>query len=155
MTTKSEVRRAFPRLAAGQFEVTSPSSPSYNCIAWAAGDDRRWWEPSGLGGHYWPPGLPRGWRHYTLENYVDAFKAKGFAECDTADLEAGVEKVAIFADSNWEPTHAARQLSDGAWTSKLGRWVDIAHKELGGVEGQDYGAVVMIMCRPASNASPE
>jgi hypothetical protein len=35
----------FPNLRADPYAVTSPASTVYNCIAWAAGDNTRWWEP--------------------------------------------------------------------------------------------------------------
>lgn len=40
----------FPRLTPDNHRVTSPATAAYNCIAWTAGDTRRWWEP----GVYWP-----------------------------------------------------------------------------------------------------
>jgi len=45
-----------------------------------------------------------------------------------------------------ELTHAARQLDDGTWTSKLGSLEDITH-ELQALEGADYGHVVLFMKR--------
>jgi hypothetical protein len=45
-----------------------------------------------------------------------------------------------------EPTHAAQQLSNGKWTSKLGRWQDIEH-ELDGLVGEMYGTVKQILKR--------
>jgi hypothetical protein len=45
-----------------------------------------------------------------------------------------------------EPTHAARQLPNGKWTSKLGRWQDIEH-ELDGLVGEMYGTVKQILKR--------
>lgn len=138
--------QAFPGLAVEGYQVTSPADPSYNCIAWAAGDDRRWWEPAPLGGFYWPPGLPRGSGEYTMDNYKAAFAQLGFQECSDSSLEAGVEKVAIFAVGG-QPKHAARQLASGWWTSKLGRVEDIAHT-LKAVEGNEYGIVAMLLARP-------
>lgn len=54
----------------------------------------------------------------------------------------------LFADLAGMPTHAARQLHSGAWTSKLGNAEDIEH-ELHALEGEIYGTVVVIMNRPA------
>ncbi len=41
--------------------VTSPKDPSYNCIAFAAGDADRKWDPDMLPdpGYYWPPNALR------------------------------------------------------------------------------------------------
>ena len=55
--------------------------------------------------------------------------------CESGDLEVGFEKVAIYAQADGAPTHAARQLPDGTWTSKLGQEVDIGHTDLQGVSG--------------------
>ena len=38
-----EIEITFPNLEAGNYAVTSPSTPEYNCIAWAAGDTETWW----------------------------------------------------------------------------------------------------------------
>ncbi len=47
---------AFPNLQPDDYQVTSPATPRYNCIAWAAGnDDTWWWPPGGFNGYYWAP----------------------------------------------------------------------------------------------------
>lgn len=103
--------------------LTSFPTISYNCIAWAAGEDQRWWEPDPAGVGYWPPGVER---QMTLDAYVAAYKSIGFSECSDGTLEEGYEKVVLYTRSG-RPTHAARQLSDGSWTSKLGRAEDVQH----------------------------
>jgi hypothetical protein len=141
----------FPGLAVDPgFEVTSPSDTRYNCIAWAADDTSRWWwpvpgQPVTRAGSYWPPGIqPTG----TLADFRAAFETLGYQVCADASLEEGFEKVAIYVDAAAEPTHAARQLPDGSWTSKLGRAPDITHTDLDGVGGTDgYGRVALIMRR--------
>lgn len=40
----------FPNLTADNHEITSPKTIKYNCIAWAARNTDRWWQP----GVYWP-----------------------------------------------------------------------------------------------------
>jgi len=45
------------------------------------------------------------------------------------------------------PTHAARQLPSGRWSSKLGPMEDIEH-ELQDVTGSVYGSVVLVLKRP-------
>ena len=50
----------FPRLAPpARFEITSPRTVAYNCIAWAAGETQRKWWPDKVGVAYWPKGVPR------------------------------------------------------------------------------------------------
>ena len=69
----------FPRLRGVQYEITSPAQPDYNCIAWAAGDDSRWWEPDAFGLYHWPEDVPR---QYTLEAFTQAFRILGFEVCE-------------------------------------------------------------------------
>ncbi len=135
----------FPELALTGYSVTSPQTPRYNCIAWAAGDTRRWWWPDPSPFAYWPPSIPRG---NTLQRFIEAFRTLGSEPCGDVDLEPDVEKIAVYADEDGSPTQAARQLVTGAWTSKLGREEDIEHRAPSGVEGQEYGYVVLTLKRP-------
>ena len=138
------LERLFPRLRDATYKITSPEQADYNCIAWAAGDDSRWWEPDSLGLYYWPEDMPR---EYTVEVYAEVFRKLGFEVCQDATFEVGAEKVAIFA-LDGSPTHAARQLADGTWTSKLGQLEDIEHWDLDQVGEGDYGEPVLFLKRP-------
>lgn len=136
----------FPNLLPGTYVVTSQIATWYNCIAWAAGDNRRWWWPlPSLPWIYWPPNAPR---QETLAAFVSAFGSLGYQVCTDGQLEDGIEKIAIFADTSGKPTHAARQLADGWWTSKLGKFIDISHT-ITGLDGPKYGSVVTFMSRVA------
>ncbi len=132
----------FPHLAEEGYRETSPATRRYNCIAWAAGETESWWWPSPEAVHYWPEGAPR---EETLDAFVRAFATLGFVPADDALLEPGIEKLALYARDG-KPTHAARQLSDGNWTSKLGKHIDISHS-LRGIEGPAYGRVVGLLKR--------
>jgi hypothetical protein len=134
----------FPGLADGDFRVTSPKTNRYNCIAWAAGDINNWWWPSAGTREFWPPLVPR---ERTLSAFEQAFATLGYVACSSDLVEAGFEKVAIFAEPSGLPTHAARQLSNGRWTSKLGTMEDIEH-DLKDIEGEIYGEVIRILKRP-------
>ena len=81
-----------------------------------------------------------------MECFIEAFATLGFSQCDAVEYEKGFEKVAIYVDTSGKPTHAARQLSSGLWTSKLGNLQDIEH-EIDGVSGDLYGSVAVIMKR--------
>ncbi len=133
----------FPRLSKKNCRFTSPESPQYNCIAWAAGVDDIWWEPDQGYMYFWPLSAER---TYTLSAYVQAFGTKGFLPCNSAKIEAGVQKVALYAKNNF-PKHAAKQLPDGWWASKLGRDVDIEHT-LVALNGGVYGDVVIFLKKP-------
>jgi hypothetical protein len=140
----AQIQAVFPRLAVGAFQVTSPPDGVYNCIAWAAGDTSDWWWPleDPTEGH-WPDGAPR---ERTLAAFRAAFATLGYAECSSTEAEPEFTKVALFADATGIPTHAARQLINGRWTSKLGRAEDIEHA-LYDLEGDVYGTVVLILRR--------
>ncbi|MBM4124822.1 MAG: hypothetical protein FJ246_07725 [Nitrospira sp.] len=139
-----DLEGVFPRLRDTGYIITSPSTPDYNCIAWAAGETNRWWWPVRGSFAYWPSGAPL---QETLEAFVQAFAALGFAHCDDPRIEDGFEKIAIYIDDNGQPTHAARQLPTGRWTSKLGKCEDIEH-ELEGLTASCYGSVARILKRP-------
>lgn len=142
----SHFAKAFPRLQPGDYHITSAATPRYNCIAWAAGnDDNWWWPPGGFSGYHWPAGIPTA---STLENFVKAFESLGYQVCDSAELEPEVEKIAVYVGSDGAPTHAARQLASGSWTSKLGKAEDIEHRTLACLEDGVYGLVAQIMKRP-------
>ena len=83
---------------------------------------------------------------------MQAYETLGYKLCAKSDrLEDGIEKIALFGmrDSNGvEPTHAARQLESGEWTSKLGDYEDIVHPSLEDVRGPIYGEWICCMSRP-------
>ncbi len=139
---KTQIKNGFPKLSDAEFEVTSPEDHKYNCIAWAAEKSNSNWWPAP--GYYWPDGLTR---ITTVDAFVQAFEALGFERCDSFNLEVGVDKVAIFTNPSGRPTHMARQLADGTWTSKLGKRWDIAHNTLVGLEGKLYGAPALALKR--------
>jgi hypothetical protein len=136
---------AFPGLAKGDYHISSPRSPVYNCIAWAANDTTNWWWPGpNLEDEYWPPGIVR---EPTINAFQAAFESIGYVRCADENLESGFEKIALFADAQRKPKHGARQLQNGRWTSKLGECEDIEHA-LHDLEGTLYGSVVLLMKRP-------
>lgn len=134
----------FPRLTPANHRITSPATPEYNCVAWAAEDTEHWWQP----GTYW---LPKDWPEddASLAALEQAFAVMGYADCSMdSHCEPGFEKVALYG-SGFFYTHAARQLASGKWTSKLGMDVDIEHDTPEEVAGGVYGEVVEIMKRPS------
>ncbi len=120
-----DLTATFPNLHRDDYQVMSPVTPRYNCIAWAAGkDDMWWWPPGGFNGYYWPPHVAK---DSTIESFVKAFESLGYQVCDSDNVEPGVDKVALYADAGGAPTHAARQLESGSWSSKLGKAQDIGY----------------------------
>jgi hypothetical protein len=150
----------FPKLAAAGYEKTSdatgypPEPGAYNCIAWAAADPckRFWWPQEDC---YWPTWVKP--HEDTVLCFVRTFRWLGYRLCSHSRRERGYEKVVLYAIhrsrqpitppeslenlGDWQPTHMARQLPDGTWTSKLGGSEDITHFTLDAVEsyGPRYG----------------
>jgi hypothetical protein len=138
-----ELHDLFPGLRGQAYAITSAKDGRYNCIAWAAGDARQWWWPDQDGEDVWPAGVER---VASVSAFRDAFAVLGYMVCDDDRFEPGYERIALFA-LRGVPKHAARQLLDGRWTSKLGRREDIEHA-LHDLTGMVYGSVVLVMKRP-------
>lgn len=144
MSSRDDLERQYPGLRATEYRVTSCADRTYNCFAWAAGDTRRWWEPFPARDCYWPPGVSR---EYSISSVRKAFETIGYHECPAYDLEAGFEKVVIYALAGI-PKHAARQLASGWWTSKLCKDADIEHRLETLIDY--FGPIALVLRRPAS-----
>jgi hypothetical protein len=138
----------FPHLSDSGYRETSPADRRYNCVAWAAGDDQNWWWPQPFDETFWPPDAPR---IESVEGFMAAFRTLGYEPCGHSQLEPGFEKVALYVGEDGLPTHAARQLENGRWTSKLGELEDIEH-DLDNLEGERYGTIGGIMRRALPDA---
>lgn len=133
-------RSSFPRLTDSNFRETSPASIKYNCVAWSAGDSSRWWQPGSL----WP--IEASADDVSINALIRMFESLGYESCENVQFEPGFEKVALYASGMFY-THAARQLANGLWTSKLGKAEDIEHDTPDVLAGGLYGEVVQIMRR--------
>jgi hypothetical protein len=146
---RAEVKAEFAALGSS-FQITSFPDANYNCIGWAAGDSWNWWWPDPDGESFWPHGVER---QDTVDAFVAAFRTIGYEPCISPDLEPGYEKVAIYAIGN-KVKHMARQLSSGAWTSKLGEWWDIGHQAIGEIEAPHYGVQAQLLRRREPDLLP-
>lgn len=140
MATPPNWASAFPKLNLDPNDPLSPATTDYNCIAYAAGDTENWWDNL----RYWPPNVPRDW---LIEGLRRAFQTRGYEPCDDGALESGYEKVVFYTEPSGKPTHGARQLSDGRWTSKCGRQEDIVHSTPECLGSGAYGDPVAFMKR--------
>ena len=84
---KNILEQKFPRLRGTIYNIISPETADYNCIAWAAGDTERWWWP--IPPSYWPLGVSL---QETIESFIQAFVTLGFVPTDSDQLEPGFEK---------------------------------------------------------------
>lgn len=141
--SEAQIELWFPELRRSGYRITSPLDPLYNCVAWAAMDDSRWWEPFNPDA-YWPDGLQR---DDTVDGFIALFQSLGFEVCNGAEQEPGFTKIAIYGSPSGAFTHVSRQLPSGAWTSKLGEAEDIEHANLDGLNSRDYGAPARLMKR--------
>jgi len=133
--------KSFPRLRNSTYRICSPETPAYNCIGWAIGrSDLMMWPDKQVS---WPPLCPL---EETIDAFTVAFRNLGYESCKDEQFEQGFEKIALYAKEG-KPKHAARQLANERWTSKLGQNVDIEH-DLLDLEGPEYGQVVMFFRRP-------
>ena len=145
MATSSWVRliiAAFPNLASEGFEIVGEPTTEYNCIAYAAGDTDNWWWPDE--DDYWPPWATMDNRMESLE---EAFAGLEYELCDDSIAEEGYQKVALYGfQGRFE--HAALQMPNGLWRSKMGPGPVIEHRSPESLSGGPYGEVHRFMRRP-------
>lgn len=147
---KDKIIDNFPELVKdSNFKITSKETSKYNCIAWAYLLEDKWmWPNTGdytfLDGiHYWPSDEII---DCDVKNFIKAFELKGYEYCENGNHEEGYRKIALYVKPNTtECTHAARELKNGFWTSKLGRLEDIQHGTPYTLEGKVYGKVYCFM----------
>jgi hypothetical protein len=137
-------QKDWPQLTKGNHCVTSGRDPAYNCIAWALAADktRNWWPAPGAPEYYWPEGIRR---DSTIDAFHEGMIHLGFEPCNDFEHEVGYVKVVVYATTqrgSFEPQHAARQRTDGQWTSKMGQREDITHSGPDAVGGGMYGRPV-------------
>jgi hypothetical protein len=151
--TNFRLSSKFPAVIRWPVTRTSDPTEDYNCFAYVVGcEEVPWWPlPIRPPYIYWPVPVKDD-EEDTLAPVLAGFQAVGFAVCQDGNLEAGIEKIAIYVKDRDEPTHAAIQREDGTWQSKLGDGIDVAH-ELESLESTDefgpsiYGNARYFMCR--------
>jgi hypothetical protein len=125
----------FPRLG-NNFEVLAPHSDTYNCIAWSMGIKDHW---------VWPG--------YSMSAFDKAYSRLGYRRLKSVNLrhERGVQKIVLYGtrtgNGSVNCTHAARQSSDGTWTSKLGKLPLIRHQSANALSGSSYGHPVAVYAK--------
>ena len=86
-----------------------------------------------------------------MEAFLRAYGTLGFTLCFDGTFGAGIEKIALYGKGSPGaeiPTHAALQLENGEWTSKIGPFEDINHATANAVDGPVYGRVICYLARP-------
>lgn len=141
------------------FEILSPQTPKYNCIAWAMQFEDRWVDIFEYPGHWWPDGVEKTMSPSAL---IHAFEAVGFNLCDNNNWEDGFDKVVLYKKADEDQwTHAARIVSETTEHSKFGPSFDGTHSHnvlcaTGlGYENQSYGVAYAFMKRSKTFHVPE
>jgi hypothetical protein len=138
---EAQLEEWFPDIRQAGYQITSEIDLGYNCVAYAAEDQTRWWEPFRPDA-YWPDGVAL---DDTLEGFVVLFESLGFELCDDADTEAGFTKIALYGTTDGDFLHVSRQLPTGYWTSKIGEAEDIEHNTLEALNSVGYGQPLRFM----------
>lgn len=139
-----EAKLAHPKLSLENSQETSDEDENYNCFAFAADDNEKWWSP--LRYYYWPPNFKR---ELSLACFIEVWVTLlNYKLCGMdKEYEEDFEKVAIYCKIGTdEPEHMAKQLENGRWKSKLGEDIDIEH-DLETLEDEFYGEVTIILKR--------
>ena len=115
----------------------SEATEEYNCFAWAIGRNDIRLDASDEPCSHWPTGIEPS---LYINSYVEVYSSEGFKVCDDPTLEEGYLKIVLYEDRfSGEAVHAARQLPNGCWTSKMGFIEDISHQDLASLEGYNGG----------------
>lgn len=142
----------FPQLKDDvNFEILSPRTPVYNCIAWAMQLNDRWVDPCMIPGHWWPDGVVKS---PSPDALIQAFEAVGFTITTDCSIEEGFDKVVLYKDQAKERwTHASRLIEESIEHSKFGEEWDGSHSA-NSISGVTYGAPYCYMKRSKSYIVP-
>jgi hypothetical protein len=132
-------------------QETSGQTPLYNCIAHSVQTALVYIWPDADEEYAWPPTLPR---NDSVPNFVEFYQQCGFEPCGDPSFEEGYEKIVIFQIGG-RVAHAALQLENGHWTSKIGDLIDIEHIDLQVVSGGVNGAPTQAVRRRATGLPPQ
>lgn len=131
----------FPHSNNKNFIIKSPVDKNYNCIACAYGlNTCRMW-PNKLG-FYWPNNVSK---TEDIKSFIELFEKIGYIICEDGSYEENYEKVGLYELNN-KPTHAARQINQNWWITKLGPMHDIIHTEEALKDGE-YGNITVYLKR--------
>ena len=131
----------FPNLTTENFETVAPPSDDYNCIAYAANDTGKRWDYHL--GRYWPPWATRS---SSMQSLKEVFAGLQYEECNDGNHEAGYQKLALY-EAGGAAQHAAVQMPNGRWRSKMGPGPVIEHDSPESLSGGMYGEPTVFMRR--------
>lgn len=79
-----------------------------------------------------------------MESLTDVFAGLGYELCDDGIAEVGYQKVALYEDE-CIAQHAALQMPNGRWRSKMGQGPLIEHHSPDSLSGELYGTPTIFM----------
>ncbi|MCP4349982.1 MAG: hypothetical protein GY795_31260 [Desulfobacterales bacterium] len=135
---KSILDNAFPKIN-DEYEVLSPETGDYNCIAHTLGKKNEWVNPK------------TGSKADPLSEMDKIYAEQGYKRSSSMDFshKTGKQKVTVYAIKNPDGsikniTHGAIQDNYGTWESKLGGGPLIRHKTPNALNGPVYGEPVAV-----------
>jgi hypothetical protein len=139
MAKKTLSLDVFPASFDEPFIITSAATGAYNCIAWVLENTTLFYWHGPKEYFYWPSEISR---EENIESFIQLFALHGYEVCEHVRKEKGFSKIVLFTKEGI-PTHAARQLPDGLWTSKLGILEDVKHS-LTTISNGLYGSINLV-----------
>lgn len=136
----------FPNMDINNVAIDDEDTPEYNCIGYAIGDTNKpWWPRGGEGGFYYWPETEKDAEKYSVSTFDHLLMTTGHGSItDSEKPEEGYVKLALFTEGD-KPTHLARQLADGEWSSKVGAGPLIRHGfDIHEMDNGVYGNVAKI-----------
>jgi len=107
---------------------------AYNCIGWSlCSIFNGWFQP--------PSNLLQAAPKLQLKWFDQFYAAKNWKISKNCKPEKGVRKIALYCNAKGYPSHAAKQIEDDWWESKLGQGHRVVHPGTGSLEGEQYGKV--------------
>lgn len=145
MQSKEYYKKLFPLL--NDYELINNSeSDNYNCISHTLGIKDKWswsYDKNEIYeydyDHYWPVRC-----ELTKESFDDFYEYHGFEKIKLLDFSYNPKytKVVLYTN-NGVPTHAAIQINEFFWESKIGMFGILRH-DLFEIENDVYGEVTQI-----------
>ena len=89
-----------------------------------------------------------------MESLKEAFAGLGYEPCDDGAAEEGYQKVALYEHQD-RFEHAAPQMPNGRWRSKMGEGPLIEHSSPESLAGGIYGYPTVFMRRAEKDLKPE
>jgi len=74
----------FPNSVQEPFLMTSPQDIRYNCIAWAFGDNEKFYWPSDLPEYFWPENIEK---EESIAAFIALYESIAYASCEDGEQD--------------------------------------------------------------------